>query len=212
MSARSAPASPALAIPCSGARPHPNRRCCTNPAYYLSWRTLWSSPSRLAIFCSKWRKKWTPRLSLDPESRILPLAFQHPCGSFCSHRKIIRATAPFPQKHLNHGQYVASAESVRQYSAERREHEHWKLSAKSDDPQHERGAGNTVGNPRERHLLHPRADEGDALADEIQSEITAGEGAERIFHDRACLTFQDDQGGHAVDAAFMPLVPESIVV
>ena len=54
------------------------------------------------------------------------------------------------------------------------------LAAKAHQPQQERRVGQPVDEPDHGHLLHPGADQGDALAEEEQPEVAIFHGPKKV--------------------------------
>ena len=76
--------------------------------------------------------------------------------------------------------HVAAADAVGSHASERRENENRNLSGESDDPEKERRSGHAVDEPGLRHVLHPRADQGDELSAEEKLEIAMPQRAEHF--------------------------------
>ena len=71
---------------------------------------------------------------------------------------------------------AAAVDAVGHVAAERRDEEDRDLPGEADRAEEERGVGEAVDQPRLRHRLHPRADEGNELAAEEETEVPDPQG------------------------------------
>src|SRR5262249_1455029 len=62
--------------------------------------------------------------------------------------------------------------------------QHRRVGEERDDPERERGGGETIDEPALRHALHPEADERQPLPDDVQAEVPVAEDGEARQHAR----------------------------
>jgi hypothetical protein len=71
--------------------------------------------------------------------------------------------------------------SVGENAAEGCDDERWDLAGEANHAEHEGGVGHPVHEPTQGDRLHPRSDQGDALTDEEQAEVSVPESPENEF-------------------------------
>jgi len=75
-------------------------------------------------------------------------------------------------------QQAMTVPAIDQHPGKRGKYKRWNPAGEADDPQEETGLGQTENEPADGDLLHPGADQRDALAAEKETVIPVGEGPE----------------------------------
>ena len=78
---------------------------------------------------------------------------------------------------LRHDQHPVAVPTINEHSGKRSDNKKRQLPGKAHYSEHQTGSGQLVDGPTESDLLHPGADEGNALPSEVEAEIPVAKGA-----------------------------------
>ncbi len=81
-------------------------------------------------------------------------------------------------RHLGHDHHAVPAPAIAQRPSERSDYEDGELVGETDEPKHQRGAGELVDEPAYGYVLHPGAHQRDSLPREEEAQVAVAESSQ----------------------------------